>query len=527
MKWPQTLAIVLLSSLAVAARGENELKVEPRRVPLDESVRISLVLKDAFASIDEVDLPLENLELKGPASTSIEMSFVNGVSSRRKTLTWWASPKGEGPARVGPLVLVAGDARDVLAAIDITVAPQPVIDSSNLAKAFDQLYLAGRDQVVLSVDVSKREVWQGEAIDVEWDLYTAASIRRYGIASNPKLDGFWIEEEPIRDPVPEEVTLGGHSVQRIAIRRATLFPLHAGKVEIPALEAGIEVVRPMSDPLGGFSLFEGRVVDVKRATAATTIDVKPLPGSFDAVGTFTMRRSSPQLSNAGTVAFDVTVSGVGNLRSAAPPRWIAPVDGEVEIEELGTEITTREPMAMTRKWRYVVFPRYAGPMTLPGMELRCFDAASGAPAKVIVPASQIVVKRRVTKGSTTAGATSTVRKPIEWLPVAGTVAGLVGCTLVAAWLLRGRRHDADELALLMPFVDDPRELRRALADLASKHGSEARALFHEPGELGDAWRSLHSLADLLEKEPASVGDARRELRRRAARLLPLLRQQSN
>jgi hypothetical protein len=525
--WRRAFALLLLSGLAATARGENELKVEPRRVPADESVRIVLVLEGPFASIDEVELPLENLELRGPASTSIEMSFVNGVSSRRKTLTWWASPKGEGPARVGPLVLATDGARDERPAVEIVVAAQPAIDSSNLAQAFDQLYMSGRDQVLLAVDVPKREVWQGEAIDVGWDLYTAASIRRYAIASNPKLDGFWVEEEPIRDAMPEEVSVGGHAAQKVAIRRATLFSLRAGTIEIPALEAGIEVIRPLNDPFGGFSLLEGRVVDVKRRTVATPIVVKPLPGSFDAVGSFTMRRSVPQLSAAGTVAFDVTVSGTGNLRSAVPPRWLEPVDGEVEIEELGTEITTRAPMTMSRRWRYVVFPRNAGPMTLPGMELRCFDPVAGAPAQVGCAASSIVVKRAVVKESSGGDAKAPVETSNEWVPIVGAIAGLLACTLVAALLLRGRKHDAGELAALMSHVDDPRELRRALTDLATKHGREPRALFHESGELGDAWRSIHSLADLVEKEPASVGDARRELRRRAVRLLPLLRQSPN
>jgi len=525
--WRRALALVVLSSIALTALGENELKVEPRRVPADESVRITLVLEGSFASIDDVDLPLENLELRGPASTSIEMSFVNGVSSRRKTLTWWASPKGEGPARVGPLVLTAGDVRDERPAVEIVVAAQPAIDSSNLAQAFDQLYMSGRDQVLLAVDVPKREVWQGEAIDVEWNLYTAASIRRYAIASSPKLDGFWIEEEPIRDAMPEEVTVGGHAAQKIAIRRATLFPLHAGTVELPALEAGIEVIRPLNDPFGGFSLLEGRVVDVKRRTVATPIVVKPLPGSFDAVGSFRMSRSVPQLSKAGTVAFDVTVSGTGNLRSTSPPRWLEPVGGEVEIEELGTEITTRAPMTMSRRWRYVVYPRAAGPMTLPGMELRCFDPVAGAAAQVSCGATKIVVKRAAAKPSSGGDTKTPAQVTTEWIPIAGAALGLLACTLVAALMLRGRRHDAGELDALMSHVDDPRELRRALADLATKQGREPRALFHESGELGDAWRSVHSFCDLVEKEPASVGDARRELKRRAVRLLPLLRQQSN
>lgn len=517
------MVAVALALLASGARAENELRVEPKRVPADESVRITLVLRGPFASIDAVDLPLENLELRGPASTSVEMSFVNGVSSRTKTLTWWAAPAGEGPARVGPLTLVAGGERDQLPAAEIVVAAQPVIDSSNLAQAFDQLYMSGRDQVLLAVDMPKREVWQGEAIDVTWDLYTAASIRRYAITSSPKLDGFWIEEEPIRDASPEEVTVGGHAAQKVTIRRATLFPLKAGTVQVPALEAGIEVIRPLSDPFGGFAILDGRVVDVRRRSAPATIVVKPLPGEFDAVGRFSMKRSEPRLAPSGTVAFDVAVSGAGNLRAAGPPRWSVPIDGEVEIEELGTEVTSRAPMTMTRRWRYVIFPRAAGPMAIPGLELRTFDPEAGSAARVICPASEIVVKRAVAKQAEPADVRPAQSgRDREWIPVAVALLAVAGVTGAAFRALRGRRHDARELDALLAHAGAPRELRRALADLAAAHGRDARALFHETGDLGDAWRSVHSLADLVEKEPASVGDPRRELARRAVRLLKLL-----
>lgn len=522
-------AFAIVVALAVAARGENELRVEPRSVPADESVRITLVLRDAFASLDEVDLPLENLELKGPPSTSVEMAFVNGVTTRRKTLSWWAAPKGEGKARVGPVVLVASEnERDELPAVEIEVVPQPVIDPANPSKALDQLYMSGRDQVLLVVEVPKGEVWQGEPIDVTWTLYTAVSIRRYAIASNPKLDGFWVEEEPLTDAVPEEVVVGGHTVQRIAIRRATLFPLRAGAIEIPPMEVGIEVIRPLSDPFGSFGMLEGRVVDVKRRTAATPVVVKPLPSAVDAVGAFTMGTTAPKPSPSGTVAFDVTVRGIGSLRGATAPRWLAPVDADVQIEELDSEIESRGPLTMTRRWRYVLFPRAAGRLVVPGLTLRAFDPTRGEEYSISSAGADVVVTRAAAKPG--GGGTASPARDDESsgrLAGAAAVAALVCCTLLAAWLLRGRGHDKRELARLMACAETPRELRRALADLATSHGHDSHALFAEAGELGDAWRSVHSLADLVEKERGSITDARRELRERAVRLLPLLRRTTN
>ncbi len=520
------LAVCLVfAALAGGARGENELTVEPRHVPADESVRITLVLRDSFAAMDSVELPVENLELKGPPSTSVEVAFINGVTSRRKTFTWWATPKGEGPARVGPLVLAApGKLRDELPAVAIAVAPLPVLDASNPAQAFDQLYMSGRDQVLLAVDVPKREPWQGEAIDVTWSLYTAASIRRYSISFSPKLDGFWVEEEPVDDAFPEDVVVGGHAVQRITIRRATLFPLRSGEIEIPPMEVNVEVIRPLSDPLGSFGMLEGRVVDVKRRSAATTLGVKPAPNDVDAVGSFTIQRTAPKRSPAGTYAFDVTVSGEGNLRAAKPPRWLVPIDADVQIEELDSAITARGPMVMTRRWRFVVFPRAIGRLLIPGLELRAFDPAKRSAYAISTTASEVVVARAAAKPTAEAAESRSGRtEPGSALAVATAVVGLLGFTLIAAWIFRGRRHDAGELARLMAHTESPRELRRALADLAVSHGREPRELFADAGELGDAWRSVNSFADLVEKEPGSIGDLRRELRTRAVRLLPLLR----
>lgn len=518
-------ALAVLAVLSVAAKGDNELTVEPRSVPADESVRITLVLRDSFASIDSVELPLENLEVKGPPSTSVEVAFVNGVTSRKKTLTWWAAPKAEGAARVGPLVLVAsGNARDELPAVEIAVVPQPVIDPANPALAFDQLDVSGRDQVLLTVDIPKTEVWQGEGIDVTWYLYTAVSIRRYAISVNPKLDGFWVEEEPLENAVPEEVIVGGIAIQRVAIRRATLFPLRAGALEIPPMEAGIEVIRRMSDSFGSFGMLEGQVVDVKRKAAATRIMVRPLPGVVDAVGAFTMGATAPELSPSGTVAFDVTVRGVGSLRSTKSPRWIAPVDADVEIEELDSEIASRGPLTMTRRWRYVLFPRVAGRLAVPGLTLRAFDPSRGEEYSISATGAEVVVKRAAAKpGGRETESPSRNNEASGRLAVAAAGAALVCCTLLAAWLLRGKGHDKRELARLMSCAEMPHELRRALAHLATSHGRDSHVLFAEVGELGDAWRSVHSFADLVEKEPGSVGDTRRELRKRAVRLLRLLR----
>ena len=68
----------------------NELSVDKRTMQLDDTVTITVMLEDAFASIDSVKVPLRNLVIEGEPSVSSEFDFINGRTSRRKTFRYTA-----------------------------------------------------------------------------------------------------------------------------------------------------------------------------------------------------------------------------------------------------------------------------------------------------------------------------------------------------------------------------------------------------------------------------------------------------
>jgi len=97
------LLVVLAAVLAAARIFANDLSVDKRTVRTDDTVSIVVSLEDAFADVESVKVPVQNLEIDGPPSVSREFSWINGVVVRRKVFRFTARPLAPGAALVGPL----------------------------------------------------------------------------------------------------------------------------------------------------------------------------------------------------------------------------------------------------------------------------------------------------------------------------------------------------------------------------------------------------------------------------------------
>src|SRR5438105_12807638 len=88
-------SLLLLIALPAMA---SDLTVDKRTLSTDDSLTITLTLTDAFASAENLQLPLQNLVVDGSPSVSSEFSWINGQSSRRKVLRYVAHPIHAGAA---------------------------------------------------------------------------------------------------------------------------------------------------------------------------------------------------------------------------------------------------------------------------------------------------------------------------------------------------------------------------------------------------------------------------------------------
>ena len=384
-----TFNIAFLLLFIALPLSANELQVDKRTLSIDDALTITLTLTDAFASADNVQLPLQNLVLDGSPSVSSEFSWVNGQSSRRKVLRYVAHPRGSGAALVGPVTLRGGDGQvETLAPISIQVLPDLAAGSNDPQRILHELLATGRDPIFIVVDADKTSVFAGEQVIVTWTIYNATNVQQHGIGQIPKLADFWVEELDARNETAQQVFIGGLAMQKLVIRRVALFPLRSGILTVDPISLEAQIMKRTS--LGNpFGLFEGSVVDVHRRSSPLTIEARPLPPGppVAAVGDISLQCSTPIQKNGGPVSMDVVMTGAANLRAVPPPAFARSVDGSVQITEGGVSVKRRGEVVMTRRWRFLIFPATSGMFVIPPLttailtpagvrrELRCEQRA--------------------------------------------------------------------------------------------------------------------------------------------------------
>jgi BatD DUF11 like domain len=501
---------LILSLLLAASASANELIVDHRRLQMNDLLTITLTLEGAFAQEEETTVPVTNLTFVGEPSVSSEFAWFNGQVTRRKVYRYRARPNAPGTARVGPLLLVGSDGQRVtLPAIDIEVMPDRASGSNDPEVVLRELLSTGRDPLFVVAEIDKTSAYVGEAVTVTWWLYNAAVVEQWQVVAVPKLADFWAEEQS-RGETPERVYVNDVLVQRLPVRRVVLFPLQSGRSRIDGITVQASVLR--RSRRGPFAMFEGDLGEVTFTSAAMELDVKPIPPGppVDAVGDLTLACEPAMQKNAGPVVMRVTLNGVGNLRAATPPRFDGPVGGTVQIE--GGEVTAaREDasFAMSRQWRFLVFPAESGLLALPPLSMRAFDPATGTRRDLQCAAAFVnaVTSHPAEEALPPVKASA---RPLPWPWIAGALALLLAVLLAIPRIRRelALRHTVREI------VHDatPAEIRARV---------EARvpANLRDTSARGDAWRALRSLLDAAERDRDVAIDAEREIARRVRDVL--------
>ena len=368
---------LLPSALCALPSAANELIVDHHRLQINDLLTITLSVEGDFASGDELNIPLSNLALVGEPSVSSEFSWLNGQVTRRKVYRYRARALAAGPARVGPLVLNAGGQRDTLPAIAIEILPDRASGSNDAEVVLRELLAAGREPLFVIAEVDKQTAYVGEPVTVTWWLYNAAVVQQWQIVAVPALVEFWAEELG-RNETPERVYVGDVMVQRVPIRRAVLFPLQSGQLRVSGLSVQASVLRRTRR--GPLAMFEGDLIETTFTSAPLDLTVRAIPSGtpVDAIGDLTLRCDPPLQKNGGPVVMRVTLSGLGNVRAAKPPRFESAVAGKVQIEGGEVKVARDEgSFGMSRQWRYLMSPERSGMFEVPPLSMQIFDPASG------------------------------------------------------------------------------------------------------------------------------------------------------
>jgi hypothetical protein len=513
------LVVLILLLLTPTVFAANILSVERRNLRAGETLLITLSLEDEFATIDDVRLPLRNLTLIGAPSISSEFSWINGVVVRRKVFRFRARPNQPGPAMVGPVSLATSDGqRDTLTPIAVQVLPDRAATSNDPQVILRELLASGRDPFFVVAEADRTTAYVGEPVVVTWWLYNAMSVEQWQIGSIPKLADFWVEELDVRGVRPASALVDGYSMQKVPVRRAALYPLRAGKLDIGPMEVEAAVLRRRSS--GPFGLFEGNMIEIAFSSAHVAVESRPLPPgpAVSAVGEFRMTCSAPVQRNSGPVVIDATVTGSGNLRAAEAPRFTSAPEGDVQLVQSPVTVQRAAGSAtMSRRWQFLIFPKDSGPMQVPAMEMRTFSPSAAARRMLRCDAATLAVTAAAPPLATPAIEPKAVSRRRFWPIAAAALIAVVALALILP-RLRERQRLNRQLREVTASAD-PVRIRETLHARMEQRGLDPAALLRESSDRGDAYRSVRSLLDALERERIEVDDVASEIRRRLRDLL--------
>ena len=507
---------------AAGTAGANDLSVDRHSVRVGESVTITLSLEDAFATIDDADVPARNLIVDPTPSVSSEFSWINGSIVRRKVFRFSARAVSPGPAQVGPLTITLPDGeRESFPAIALQVLPDRAAGSNDPVTVLRELLSSGRDPFFVVGEMDKTEAVVGEQVVVTWWLYNAASVQEWQIGSVPKLAEFWVEEVDVRNAQPVQSFVADYAMQRMPIRRVALYALRSGTLPIGSMEVEAAVMRRTTS--GPFGLFEGNVVDVSFSSAPLSVTIHPLPaGAVPLVGDLSLRCTTPRQKNGGPVVMEATLAGRGNLRSASAPRFESAPSADVQLVERGASLDRALLPSMTRRWEFVLFPARGGAMAIPALILPAFSPTMKANRVLRCEGSTLNVtavdrsQGVAQPSSSPSRATSNVRN-ILLIAIALALAVFVASAIARA--VARRRLLSRRIALLVRDRS-PSQIRDAVHERLGENGIDVALLMRENSDRGDAYRALRSLLDGLEHDRMTAGAT--ELQRRVRDLLESL-----
>jgi hypothetical protein len=514
-------AILLAAFSASQLAAANRLMVEPRRVTAGERVEIVVRLEGSFATLDRVSLPTHNLRIISGPDTVSEFVWTGGRVSREKTFRWIARAEAAGQASAGPVVLTDRQGRrEELGQVFVTVtSPDPSAwTPEQLLERFDT-----RQTLFVLPEVSRRQVVTGQQVVVTWYLYAATSIRGHRIAELPQLDDFWVEDATLPAAAASSVVVNGRPMRRSPIRRLALYPLREGVLQIAPLTATVEVLRPLSSRPAPWQPFEAGATEILRESPPVEIRVVAPPAGAAVTGRNRLTCSPPETSAAGPVAFDVSLRGHGNLRSAAPPSFASEPQAAIEIEDLGVSVDRRgEQIEMDRRWRFVLFPASAGELRIPSLELSSFDPQAGRLEQLRCEAAlvQVAAGMQLPDAGTDDGVaedrSATVRLTTRHFNYLLFGLALAVPAVYAARRIRRRRFaEVDQVMT----AESPKERRRLLDHLLEQRaGRSGTELLGERSELGERYRDVVSLLDILDKNRSHAGESEDDLRGRLGEL---------
>lgn len=442
----KTLLKILIAVCATAlgigsARADEKVTFEtnaPMLVSAGEAFRIEFALNakpddNSFVppSFDGFDV------LAGPAvSQGSSIRIINGEMSKsiNYTITYVLLPQKSGDFRIGAAEAKVKDktyrTRETIIEVrdnssgDASGAGQSANrqqddDNASLeSKAGNQI---GKDDLMLRLTLSRRNVYKGEPIRATLKLYSRVNVVGSEGAKMPTFNGFWSQElETEQGPFRE--TVGGKVYEAYNIAEYLLYPQQNGTLRIEPSELTV-VVQVVLQSNRGFDPFFGgghEIYNLRRklVTPEVTVSVKDFPAgapaSFTgAVGRYTMeaKLSTDRLEANSAATATVKISGTGNLNFLQAPKLELPTSFELyDVKSDESLRTNGSGNTGYRRFEYPFIARAEGDYTIPPIEFTYFNPETEKYVTLSSQAFPIAITPDRNGGGASQGVTTVAKK---------------------------------------------------------------------------------------------------------------------
>jgi len=245
------------------------------------------------------------------------------------------------------------------------------------------------------LELSKKKVFVGEQLLLQYVLYTREKVRDLGFKNIPKLTGFWVEEIEMKDFAQAMTTIEGVKFNRVILKKQILFPTSSGQITIEPISLNLQVIVNRQNRRSRNSFFNdffGSRTEAKYLNSRSLeIDILPLPdkgrpAKFNGlVGDYSAKSSINRrdVTKGDSITYTITISGKGNIQGIQEPA-IKEIDGfKIYSPTVSKKVNKgRGTLSGRKSFEYILVPADEGELTIPSVPV-CFFSPSAKSYKTI------------------------------------------------------------------------------------------------------------------------------------------------
>ena len=351
--------------------------------------------------------------LSGPnTSSSTSMQIINGQVTQNSSFTYsyilQAVKAGNYTINPAEITVDGQVYKSNQVKVEVIKGTPPSTQNQNNQNNQNQTEV-NNDDLFVSVQLSKTQVYQGEYLVATLKIFTRIDIEGFDDIKFPNFSGFWTQdiENPTNISLQRE-NINGQIYNSGLIKKVLLIPQRSGSLSIDPFQMDCIVRVPTNrrDWLG-------RTITQRAMKSAKSqikkVNVLALPankpaGFSGAVGAFTMiaKLDRNQVKTNDALTLRITISGNGNLKLVEPIAATFPTDFDAYDPKIVDNITnSANGSGGTKTFEYIIFPRHAGNYTIAPIEFSYFDLATKTFKTITSSAFDVAVEKGEEGTSTT------------------------------------------------------------------------------------------------------------------------------